>query len=337
MQAVAPVAAAPVVRSLSVPPPRWVRPRLSDEVRRLLLLMSDQVTESATDDELYATNGLGLDLLSMPPIESLAPYAGQPVRVLRVPARLAEFLIEAFAVDEPPASRHRAGKHFPEQRTLRFAIPVPVPISVGTEKETVTLGFYDIPGFSSEQVQDLIKKILNIFARREVLVAKLNSVDSRGLTMTEVDDFAFGYDVCVLAQLGAADPDTESQSLSLLVMKSHWDRALEQSVVSGLKELYDDASLGYCKNCKQIFSEGDGPTCVTTRHSGRQIRFDNGEWEVVEYTEDDEEPITFIKYTCCGEVPMDEQGCEEVKRGAHELDSEKVISSFELCTQTMLP
>jgi hypothetical protein len=297
--------------------------------------MNNQVTDGMTDDELYAMNNLGLDLLAVPPIESLAPYTGQPLRILRVPACLAEFLIEALAVDEPEASRHVAGKHFPEKRTLKFAIPVPVPISVETQGRTVALGFYDIPGFSSEQVQELVRKILNAFARREVLVAKLKSVDSRGLTMPEIDEFAYGYDVCVLAQLGAVDRETESWSLSLTIMKSHWDLALEQSVMSGLKQLYDATSLGYCKNCKQIFAEADGATCVTTRHKGKQIRFDDGEWEVVEFTEDDEEPITFVRYTCCGEVPADENGCEQVRRGPHELDPDKVLSSFEFCTQKM--
>jgi hypothetical protein len=208
---------------------------------------------------------------------------------------------------------------------------------IETQSGMVALGFYDIPGFSSEHVQDLVRKILNAFARREVLVAKLNSVDSRSLTMAEIDEFAYGYDVCVLAQLGAADPETESRSLSLAIMKSHWDRALEQLVLGGLKQLYDDASLGYCKNCKQIFAKADGATCVTTRHKGRQIRFDNGELEVVEFTEDDEEPVTFVRYTCCGEVPVDEKGCEQVRRGRHELDPDKILSSFEFCTQKMLP
>jgi hypothetical protein len=299
--------------------------------------MNNEVTDSMTDDEFYATEDLGLDLLSMPPIDSLAPYGGQPVRILRVPAGVADFLIEALALDEPEDSRHLAGKHFPEKRTLKFAMPVPVPISVETQGVTVSLGFYDIPGFLSERVQDLVKKILNAFAQREVLVAKLNLVDSRSLTMTEIDEFAYGYDVCVLARLGQTDPDQESRSLSLMIMKSHWDGALEQSVMKGLKQLYDSAALGYCKNCKQIFAEADGATCFTTRHKGQQIHFEDGEWEVVDYTEGDEEPITYVRYTCCGEVPIDEKGCEQVKRGAHELDPEKVLSSLEFCTQKILP
>jgi hypothetical protein len=298
--------------------------------------MNNQVTETMTDDELYAIKELGLDLLGMPPIESIVRYSGQPVRILRVPAFLAEFLIEAFAVDEPENSRHIAGKHFPMKRTLKFAIPVPVPISVETQGAMIALGFYDIPGFPSEQVQDLVKKILTAFDKREVLIMKLNSVDSRGLTMAEIDEFAYGYDVCVLARLGEADPVAESRSLSLAIMKSHWDPALEQSVVTGLEGLYKAASLGYCKNCKQIFADADGATCITTRHKGRQIPFDDGEWEVVEYTEDDEYPVTFVRYTCCGEVPVDERGCEQVKQGPHELDPEKVLSSFEFLTQKML-
>lgn len=294
----------------------------------MLLLMDNDIPVDTPPEELMNMPDLNLDLLTRPPLTDFTPYYMETVQQkLRVPRRLAEFFIESFALDEAPQQIHISPKRFPERGALiQFQIPAVVPIFVTGESRTITFCFFNTPLISANDTERIVKRRLNVLSQRSLLVVHFERVDSRGFAQADIDAFANDLDVRVLVEFGRVDTAIETRDLTMFVMKSHWDPELEALVREEIDRLYAAAALNYCGKCGLLFAAGD-QECVIKRHAGERIQFDDGQWELVEFEEGDDEPMTIVRWSCCGEVPIDEPGCLSEPAGAHEPDPEKPFSS----------
>jgi hypothetical protein len=292
--------------------------------------MSDSVAYDTPAAELFARPELGLDLLRDPPITDWSVFTPAAVRRrLRVPATLACFFIECFALDEPAAAVHQYPKRYRPGLVLQCALPVPLPISVSADAdaEALSLGFFDslLPALETEA---RVRTLLNGIYARCALHVTFESVDARFLSPETLDDFAIDFDLRVLARFGAVDPETETRSLSLLILQTQWDAQLEQDTRARLDALFGEASLTYCQQCGCLFSAGDGDGCVVRHHPGRRIPFPDGQMEIIEFDEETVEPVTVVKRSCCGESEIDDPGCQQRSVGAHAADPARPFSKY---------
>ncbi|KAH0792023.1 hypothetical protein GPJ56_004032 [Histomonas meleagridis] len=88
------------------------------------------------------------------------------------------------------------------------------------------------------------------------------------------------------------------------------------------KDYFENIRLLQCSRCQCFYSPTQtGEECITGRHKGHQIPFDNGEMEMFDVNEETGEPETYINMSCCGEVLKDcsdpEMCCETVNNGKH--------------------
>jgi hypothetical protein len=286
--------------------------------------MSESITGSEPVDALLAVPGLGVEHVRRPQILDFSRYRGDPVFALNVPRSVADFFIEAFASDQGADTQFLANKSFPRRTTLRFSLPVPLPLQVQTTSPGMTtFGFYPTEVATAEEARELVKFALNTIAKRETYIFEFTNVDQTTFTTEEVGNLARDFDLVILKEDGPADTATETQSFKLTVMKSHWSAEIDAEFKSAVDELFEVTRVAFCKTCGLVFapSDNDGK-CVVHQHRGRQIPLDSGEWEEIELDENDE-PVTIVKYTCCKEVPLDAPGCQSVEKGAHVIDQEK--------------
>jgi hypothetical protein len=293
--------------------------------------MNDSVTYDTPEADLFAIPDLRLDLLSRPPLTDFRPYTtANFARGLRVPAVFAEFFIECFAVDEPRATLHRRHKVFPRDgAVLKFQLPAVLPIVVKPEGKTVTFHFVDTPLLGSIETEQIVKRLLNVLSSRSLFVAKLERIDARSFAerIDDIDSFAVDLDIRLLFDVGSIDRNLEVHDVTFFVIKSHWDGELERDVRESIAAFFDRTAVNYCSKCRLLFAPGDGEGCFETYHRGRQIPFENGNLEEVDWNEEEDgEPVTLVKYTCCGEVAKDDPGCERMPAGVHNADQERPFS-----------
>jgi hypothetical protein len=289
------------------------------------LLLSESFDPESPMTALNAEPFLGLGLLQRPPIADFSPYYRPPVSRLSVPSAIADFFVEGFAVDQPERTRVLSNKEFRRSVTLKFCLPAILPINVVSERSGfLTFGFYDSPILSATETGERVSAILSVIAAKKVTVAEFTNVDQTVFTTAEIAKFAAEYDLILLKMDGPADPALETQNFTLRVLQSHWSRSRDQDVRVGFKNLFECVYLAFCKNCQMLFGPGDSSetACVTYRHKGKQIEILPGQMEVVDVDENNQ-PIMIVNWTCCGEVPADDRGCERIVGGAHVIDPAK--------------
>jgi hypothetical protein len=123
---------------------------------------------------------------------------------------------------------------------------------------------------------------------------------------------------------GEENEELETQTFTLTIMRSHWTAEVDQEFKRGLVDLFDVLRVAYCQNCGLLFAPVDNDrNCVVTHHSGHQLPFPSGEFEEVEMDDDNNEPITIVKWSCCGEVAKDEPGCQSRVMDGHVIDQKR--------------
>jgi hypothetical protein len=174
---------------------------------------------------------------------------------------------------------------------------------------------------SVNETCDRVDQILKMLARREMYVVEYANVDTQSFTNAEVAAFAEDYEIVVLKSDGALDREMETQNFTLRVLKTNLDPEFDRELRDGFGDLHEMAYVTFCKHCRLLYNPSEASPCHIYRHKGTQIPLPSGEMEEVEDSEDG--PIIIGNWTCCGERPLDEPGCEEVDRGQHEPDQSK--------------
>jgi uncharacterized coiled-coil protein SlyX len=210
------------------------RPEITPELRATLMLMSDTVTPETSDDELFANADLGLELLSFPPIEDWSQFEASAIRrSLRVPGAIGAFFLECFAIDEPTETLHLFTKLYPRARTLQFALPVPIPIAVSSERdgETLSFGFFDSL-LSADVTESRVRKVISALGRRTVREVRFEGVDPQFVKRQTLEDLSYDFDLRILVDFG--------RDVRLLILKTEWDADAEQET-QALVKLYEEA------------------------------------------------------------------------------------------------
>ena len=101
---------------------------------------------------------------------------------------------------------------------------------------------------------------------------------------------------------------------------------------SKCEQYLSKVQLAVCKKCKLWFNPADPAECYRYYHKGKRIPFDSGEFEEVEMDEEEEEPIYYENWSCCGEMPKGETPfeCGKESQGDHEVDEKEEKGSIKI-------
>jgi hypothetical protein len=306
----APKADAPVV----------VVPPISEEHWRAVLFMNEEVRADAPLAETIANPRLGLRLREGAPIRG--PFRPPGTVTLETDPRLASFLLEGLWPDLPEAQQNCPIKLFPEPKVIGLRLPVTLPVCVSTRRNHTALGFFDTARVSAQETRALVEGVLESLAAREVVVARFVGVDARSFAAS-VRYFATEWDIYLVFSVDAINQQNETQDVTVRILKSHWEPGLDERIRAALLELFDNMAVRTCANCKLLFSKGDGPSCVTYRHPGHRLPVERGEMEITEIDDEEDDVLTIVKWSCCGEQPIDYPGCEIVGKGPHVADLQR--------------
>jgi hypothetical protein len=249
---------APQRKPIEARPPPPHAPAISDDHMRLILLMDEAITRATPPGELIANPRLGLHLREGPAITG--PFIGQGSVLQIVPASLVSFLVESFAA--VPHQPNIFKKVFPkDQKPIALRLPIRLPITVATNGETVTLGYFDTPRIPAIETKNHVTQILNNLWRIPVLLASFRSVDPT-LFVRQLLAFANDSKLVVMYDIEHENKQQETADLTVRVLKSHWDEDLEGKVHGELQRIFDDSAVFECSTCQQLFARVDGSRCT---------------------------------------------------------------------------
>jgi hypothetical protein len=295
-------------------------PPISEEHWQAVLFMNEEVRADAPLAETIANPRLGLRLREGPPIRG--PFRPPGIVTLETDPRLASFLLEGLWTDLPERQQNCLIKLFPEPKVIGLRLPVTLPVCVSTRPNQTVLGFFDTARVSAQETRALVEGVLESLAAREVVVAQFVGVDARSFAAS-VRYFANEWDIYLVFSVDTTNQQSETQDVTVRILKSHWEQGLEERIRAALLELFDDLAVRTCANCKLLFSKGDGPSCVTYRHPGYRVPVDGDHMEVIDMDEEEDDPRTIVKWSCCGEKTIDDPGCEIVGKGPHVADPQR--------------
>ena len=113
-------------------------------------------------------------------------------------------------------------------------------------------------------------------------------------------------------------------------MKVNFTEEKERNVNDEINGFFKKVSLFECKICHNLFVIDDQSQCITHGHKGKRVPFSSGEME--EYDVDEiGNPVVFVKYSCCGEKEINEDGCDlenPIDHKNHIADEERVFSTL---------
>jgi hypothetical protein len=236
---------------------------ISASIRSILLLMSNAITPQTTDAALRQNPDLGTALIGR-----VATNSGgdDPVRLMNVPSLLAEFFIEAFAVDHPRAQRHHTPKDFTRPTVIGVRLPEPILMSFASpEPGKIQFGFFHTDFETAEEFQRRVSGVLSSIAQRRMLIAQFDNVDLQNFPDAAVAAIARDLDLCMLRKSTGVDEDSECHSFVLKVMMSHWTPEKDAAVRDELARLEERARIAECADCRMWYCPADNGTCPTTR------------------------------------------------------------------------
>jgi hypothetical protein len=303
---------------------------VTDDLRVTLMLMSNAVTRSTPESALRADANLGLALTG--PAVPLPRPDEQVTRLMNVPALFAEFMLEALAVDQPPALRGVSPKHFAEATIIRVRLPEPIPMSFRSmDGQKIQIGFFTRPEETASAVETRVSSVLNALSHRQLFVAEFVDVDTQNFTAAALSELAAELRLPILRRTRAVNVDAQLQTCVVKIMKvdALWDAAVEARAREALEAALDAGRVAVCKFCGLQFCPADRGICEEPYHAGRQLQFPDGAWE--EEGIEDGERVTYVRFSCCGKVLPYLTGCRTRTRQAHEPEETVSRLQFDAC------
>jgi hypothetical protein len=236
---------------------------ITEPIRSILLLMSNTITAQTSDAVLRQNADLGTALIGRVATKS---GGDDPVRLMNVPSLLAEFFIEAFAVDHPRAPRHHSPKDFTRPTLISIRLPEPIPMSFESrDPGKIQFGFFHTDFETAEELQRRVSAVLSSIAQRRMLVAQFENVDLHNFPDAAIAAVARDLDLCVLRKSTALDEESECHSFILKIMMCHWTPEKDAAVRAELARIEQRARIAECTECRMWYCPADNGTCPATR------------------------------------------------------------------------
>jgi hypothetical protein len=250
------------------------------------------------------------------------------MRRMNVPRLLAEFFIEAFAVDGPEVFRHCAHKHFPKPVVLPVCFPERIPMSFSSpEPQKIQIGFFESPRESSVDLERRVGAALNAMARRNLLIAEFRRVDTQNFPDAAITAVArrFGLPLLRLDQERDEGMQTKNVVVRIMIVEALWTQDVDAEIRKACTQAFVQGKVAYCSVCGLVFSAPDAAQCKVRLHPGKRIPFEGGAWEEQDIVGGDR--VTYGNFTCCGRGIVGD-GCQVHVTPEHRADTERSLSEL---------
>lgn len=231
------------------------------------MLMDNQVTPETTDQEILNVSWYNLEKLIKPlNTENLIP--GTP---MNAPYLLVEFLIESFAIDQPEQLRHIEHKNFEEKQIMHLKMPFSMPLSFKTEGDKIQVGFFDLPDFSSDDMNEFCSMVLTTLSQREMLVITINEVD-KTFSFSYLDELSKELDFVYLYSEPTENQEMETISFTIKIMQYNWSNEKQQAILGRISKMFNNSSIF---KCGLSHSPSDNSKYYLNRYTSLQLQFPN--------------------------------------------------------------
>lgn len=206
-----------------------------------------------------------------------------------------------------------------------FQLNIPVTVSVLIQYidfDKYKISFADNEPIKAEQIhKQLIECALPKIKSTECILAtfsKTDPIDSNFLrselknaVIVLIPDERTAEEECAITYVEVFDTELDKNEIEQV-----------------LNKCFETVKLAVCSKCKLFFCPSQNEICYRYFHRGKQIKFESGQWEEIDEDEE-EEPITLVNYSCCGECIKDEppMNCGKEAQGNHIVDTKEGIIS----------
>ena len=294
---------------------------ITDDLKKIFCLMSDEVNMNSTPQMILQTQNIGIEFLGRPVLQEYIPT---PSNLTNVQMSLVDFLIEAFAVNQPERTKFNANKIFEESTIIILQIPIPLPISFYTsdpQEFKTRLGFFKSNSSTADEAYQLTTNTLNVLAVREKIVYTISNVDSTAFSNEDLQRLTNDCGVVVLRSNVVRDESTDLLSLTLEVLK--YDFEYKQNMVDQyVHAIYSRSIIYKCSKCGCYFCPADNSMCVIKNHKCQRTTFPGTtEYELYEFDHIQNKQFIYEYYECCGKVKKGSQGCgdEIIEQSIHDI------------------
>ena len=288
-----------------------------------LQAMDYRITAQFTQKEIESLEGFPYQEIS-----SYTPSSSNPTindfnkcEVVVGPCTAA-FILAYFSSED---NVDKMNKGFGEEKQEPFLVQLDMPIAfpvlfqANSENNTYTFKFADIDSTKAEVFQKIFMHTVNNLTKLYCIKGTLTDADETD--PIESKDIADKHNIYVACyqDIETADDELVTSNIYLLSKKGKEEEAvLEQA----MNEIYKHNSVCKCKKCGMVYAPAKETDCTMFYHEGMQIPFSDGEMSAYDDEEEDEEgkPLKLHNYTCCGPIPINEQGCKQKENGEHEKD-----------------
>jgi len=252
-----------------------------------------------------------------------------------IPLEISSYLIYNFCADEDEIKMykelfvHPSGfdeeeeevEILPKSNTIHLSIPLKVPIRITYkfEEPTIELSFGKYGRLEVSDIKTIIESIIKRFGEYNRVSALYVHCDE--VKTKKVNEYVskFGcFSHCYLT-LDTMFDDIVSTNVHILSSKEITPD-VRQQITEVFKRLFEEHQLFFCSKCKCYYAPNE-KECFTYYHEGKRIPIEGDEMEMVELNEDNE-PIIYYNWTCCGEMPSDAPGCQKRPNGNHQKSPE---------------
>lgn len=225
---------------------------------------------------------------------------------------------------------------FSDENEGAFLIKLNIPVEIyatiqhNFAENTYTLKFKDFEGYPAKTAHDMILRIIDTLKHDYMI--KLRVIDADACRYDKEIAKILNDNGCYMAYASDFDLIEEDITNSDIYIFSKFGESNKEKMKNAAEEIFRKLELHMCKKCQHVYNDSN-MNCFLFKHSGQRIPFDSGEMEEFDEDEVDEngDPVPIYKYTCCGEVYANDDGCTKIENGEHLLDpNSKDLSKFEI-------
>ncbi|OHS98299.1 hypothetical protein TRFO_35298 [Tritrichomonas foetus] len=297
---------------------------ISPEIKKVIEFLYPSIDiKSATDQSLLSEKYLQLSYLETASKLKKPASTDFTHEVCQVPLIVASFMIEILGVSN--SFPHQADKNFAEGPVYSLYLPIPVFVRFRSyDDTTVNLSVSNFPSLPNDVAKSLVSHAVQAVSEKTVIISHYLNVDIEGLDRESLQKLSQSSQLYIVKSkdVFSHDPSFKNlyRSFDLYAVPYHVNGLNDQHAKTyhnSCESIFNEISRRQCSECNREMSAKS--KCITYKHKGKRIPFDNGKMEDIQRNVDGEN-TTFVKFSCCSDrvfkIDDNSDGCVEVQ-GAH--------------------
>lgn len=229
--------------------------------------------------------------------------------VTKIDHTTAIYLIECLATNQSKLEKAMTNKDFfTERKIYTLMLYAELPVLFYFNGKQVELSFAEYCKIPAKTIHDQVKFALNMFNHCQKFVCTFNEVLNYNFKQAHTIDAENDTDIAICKEMDQPIYPSKNRQFQLFGLQSEPGVGQRKKFEETLREAWNKICIYTCPVCEKL-STSRNP-CPPGQHVGRQLQFDDGEWEhdaVVAGFKTKQR-----KYECCGVVNVAfDKGCSE--------------------------